>query len=144
MKNYVIFYLCVQFLLIISCEPQEVLVGGCIDRDALNYSYNADVDDGSCQYSNVVFYARYGYYTGIPITQIDVTVNGDYKGSLAATYPTAPSNCYAPGTVQYEIQDGEDVNWNVIITLANGASFTTGGTTRPSAFNECIKVNVTK
>jgi hypothetical protein len=137
-------FLLIPVLFIFSCELFELeLVGGCTDSKALNRDYKADDDDGSCEYSTVVFYGKYSYYGIFPIAKVDVTIDGSYAGSLSAVYPNGPSNCFASGTVQYEFNDGSSVSWNSVITLSNGVFYTAGGTISPNSSQDCIKVNAT-
>ena len=71
-------------------------VKGCTDMTALNYNSSAEDNDGSCTFSQMTFFARYGFYNGIPITSIDVTVNGNAAGTINTVYPV-PSMTSAPG-----------------------------------------------
>ncbi|UTW62212.1 hypothetical protein KFE98_19750 [bacterium SCSIO 12741] len=122
-----------------SCEYPK----GCTDSKAVNYDYEAHENDGSCEYSNVVFYAQYGYFSGVPVTRIEVNVEGNIVGAISATYPNGPGNCSAVGTVNYKFNDGESVDWSAIVYLANGASLVQNGVVSPNR-NECIVVNVTR
>ena len=144
MKKTRLLLLSVPLLFILSCDLLEPeLEGGCTDSRALNQDYTADFDDGSCEYSTVVFYGRYTYYGFVPIANIDITIDGSFKGSLTTVYPNGPSNCDAPGTVKHQFEDGSSVNWNAVITLSNGTYYTTGGTVSPSSTYSCIKINAT-
>ena len=123
----------------ISCETP-----GCTDDNALNYNFEANHNDGSCYYSTITFYAKYGFFNGIPINKIDVSVNGDFIESLSAVYPNGPGNCNANGTGKYQCQSGDPVDWNTIVYLANGATIFGSGNISPSSISSCIKVNVTR
>ena len=67
----------------------EVETGGCIEPTAINYDYNADYDDGSCVYSSdIVFYedvAAAVYFDILGVEWLDLSVNGEYIGTLDAT-----------------------------------------------------------
>lgn len=115
-----------------------------MDMNSLNYNAEAEESDGSCKYSTATFYARYGYYSGIPITSIDVNVNGNAAGTITAIYPTAPGNCAAQGTVAVGLTGSKSVEWNTIVHLANGGTVFGSGTTSALAGMECVKVNVTQ
>lgn len=146
MKTFKLLLLSIPLLFILSCDLlQPELEGGCTDSKALNQDFTADFDDGSCEYSTVVFYGRYVYYGPFlfSIAKVDVTIDGNYKGSLSAVYPNGPSNCDAPGTVKHEFEDGSSVNWNAVITLSNGTFYTAGGTVSPSSSQSCIRINAT-
>lgn len=126
--------------LLTSCKEK-----GCTDAKALNKDYNADVNDGSCIYSNVVFYASAGFFNGIPITKIDITINGNNIGTIPGTfYPSGPGNCSAQGTVSYRFLNGSGVDWNSTVYLASGATLFGSGQLSPSSVSDCIKVNVTR
>ncbi|WP_147377229.1 hypothetical protein [Mangrovibacterium diazotrophicum] len=127
-------------LFISSCEEKK----GCTDPNSLNYDFEAEASDGSCNYSTTTFYAKYGYFDGIPIVKVDVSVNGSNIGSINAVYPSGPGNCSAVGTIAYEFQSGESVDWNSEIVLANGAVLYSSGIVSPSSSSACIKVNVTR
>jgi len=123
--------------------PDPVL--GCLDINALNYNSLADTEDGSCRYSVATFYAKFNFFQGIPIVNIDVTINGEFIGSISDGFiwPNGPGNCSSQGTVPYQFLDSTPVDWNATLFLANGQSFSTGGIRTPSSSIECIKINVT-
>jgi hypothetical protein len=123
-----------------SCTRKK----GCMDTKALSYNSDAKKDNGSCTYSKVTFYAKYGYYNTIPITQVTINVKGNTLGNLSAVYPNGPGNCSAPGTLVYQFQDGQPADWNSTVKLANGATLFGSGTISPNRYEECIKVNVTQ
>jgi hypothetical protein len=116
---------------------------GCTDSRALNHDVDAEEDDGSCVYSEAVFYAQFGFFNGIPITQIDVSVEGSNIGVINAVYSGGPGNCFATGTAHYQFTNGESISWNTTAHLASGAQIFSSGTLRPTSI-ECIKVNVTR
>ena len=124
-----------------SCKKKT---RGCMDMNSLNYNAAAEESDGSCKFSTATFYARYGYYNGIPITSIDVNVNGSAVGTITSIYPTAPGNCGAQGTVGFGLAGSKSAAWNTVVHLANGATVFGSGTTAALAGVECVKVNVTQ
>lgn len=117
---------------------------GCTDSSALNLDVLATVNDGSCYYSNVIFYTSLLGINGVPIARIDVAINGESIGFIPGGffYPAGPTNCSGPATLSYQFRDGRRVNWNAVITLNNGFQFFTSGTVQPSRFEECIRINV--
>lgn len=126
---------------IFSCEKKK----GCTDPKALNRDYDAYVNDGSCKYSVVTFYSSAGFYNGIPITKIDVTINSSALGTIPGTfYPSGPGNCSAQGTVPFQFESGDKVDWNTTVYLASGATLFGSGQVSPSSGSDCIKVNVTR
>ncbi len=114
----------------------------CTDVTALNNQTGPKKD--ACRYSQVAFYASSGYYSGIPISKIDVTVNGNAVGTINYIYPNGPGNCSAQGIAKYQFVKGSKVDWNTIVYLANGATPVNSGTVSPSSALDCIKVNVTQ
>jgi hypothetical protein len=124
-------------------KKQKIL--GCTDFDSLSYNSDATIDDGSCTYSSVTFYARWNNFNYVPITRIEVLVNGEYMDTIPAIYYlNGPENCDAQGTVKYEFQNEERVNWSAIVYLADGAIVHNSGRVRPSSFARCMKINVTE
>ncbi len=86
----------VAFLLIgTSCKKNS----GCTDSSADNYDYNADVNDGSCEYSGqVMFYISSAY------NYVDVNCNGSSK-TITLYYPSG-ATCGAAGCATYEFPTG--------------------------------------
>lgn len=152
MKKIFIFFLTLLSISIIACNTdddtpnpvaEEVL--GCDDSNALNYNSNVDKNDGSCTYSKVTFYARFNTINSIPITKIEILVNGEMIGSInnGFVWPNSPGNCSATGTVSYNFSSNSSIDWNTNMFLASGQLFSTSGTKSPNKSSECIKINVT-
>ena len=128
---------------------------GCMDAGALNHDPLADLNDGSCRYSSVAFYAstnRYEYIPDpdanqlfiVPIKRIVVTVKGSTLGRHSAfTIRTVPSGCSAPGTLTYVLDSDKGVEWVAIVLLDNGRRLVRRGTVSPDSLRKCIAVNVT-
>ncbi len=117
---------------------------GCTDSKALNYDVSADKSDESCRYSTATFYASAGFFNGVPINRIDLSIEGSGAGTINAVYPAGPGNCSAPGTVIYQFENGSTVDWNSVVYLSNGQTLLGSGTASPSSYNECVKINVTQ
>jgi hypothetical protein len=148
--KHAFFLLALISTLAVSCTketdgtpPPAPEISGCTDSRAINYNPSATKDNGTCRYSDVTFYGAYGSYAGVPIMNVAVSVAGNPLGNLGIIYPSGPGNCSAPGTLSYSFQNGQPVDWNGTITLANGAVLFSSGTVTPSGLN-CIKVNVTR
>lgn len=105
----------------------------------------ADSDDGSCIYSDLTLYSRFNFFQNIPIVNIEITINGQYVGNIpnGFIWPNGPGNCSSTGTIQYQFQSSEAIDWNATIFLANGQTISTSGTKSPNRFSECIAVSVT-
>ncbi|MFM7710101.1 MAG: hypothetical protein ACKO5C_04235 [Ferruginibacter sp.] len=127
-----------SMLLFNSCEK------GCTDPKALNYKVTADKNDGSCQFSTATFYASAGFFNGVPINRIDLSIEGSGVGTINTIYPAGPGNCSAPGTVIYQFENSSTVDWNTVVYLNNGQTLFGSGTASPSSINACVKVNVTQ
>lgn len=142
MKNkYLIILLwSLSVVLVSSCSKKK----GCTDISARNHSFEAEEDNGSCVYSAATFYASSGYYAGIPIMKIDVTVDGNTIGSITSVYPGGPGNCSAQGTLSYTFESGKKVDWNATVHLASGGIIFGSGQAVPLSSQDCIKINVTR
>ena len=128
---------------------------GCTDRDALNYDSLADVDNGSCRFSRIGFYAsanQYEYVPNpeanqlfiIPIDSIVVAVDGSRLGTLRKHHPYGPpGSCNAPGVLIYVFDSGEESDWVAVVLLENGKKLIRSGTIRPHSSHKCITVDVT-
>ena len=115
---------------------------GCTDPKALNSDFDAKKDDGSCEYSKATFYARYGVNEGV--VKIDLMVNGNFVGSIdGVNWPSGPGNCSAIGTIPFQFENGETIDWNTLIYLSNGNKTSSSGELSPQSFSDCIKVNIT-
>jgi hypothetical protein len=127
--------LTVGVLSLSGCDPFGIFGGGdkprgCTDSRALNYSTTAAVDDGSCEYSRVIFYKA---VDGPPV---QVSVDGQPIGVIEAFYPAGPGNCSAPGNATYQLQDSRRKDWN-----AQSGPYLASGTVQASR-TECIRVRV--
>lgn len=141
MKSYYLVFCAVALSILFSCTKKT---RGCTDMNALNYNSSAEESDGSCTYSKITFYAKYGSFNGIPITSIDVSVNNNMIGTITSIYPAGPGNCDAQGTVAFSFSSASSYDWNTVVHLANGATIFGSGTTSPMAGVDCVKVNVTQ
>jgi len=114
---------------------------GCTDPKALNTNKQAKKDDGSCTYSAVTFYARYGVADGVQ--HVFLTIDGQEFGSIEGTnWPEGPDDCSAEGTISFQFNNSRPITWRAEI-LTKGEPLNTSGTVEPSHEAICIKVNVT-
>lgn len=113
-----------------ACEKKK----GCTDPKALNRDIDAEVDNGTCEYSTVIFYMS----VINPSRPVTVAVNGSAIGTITAQYPGGPGNCIAPGCVSYKFKSESKIDW--VATEPGGIIWT--GSVAPNAFTECIKVRV--
>ena len=144
LRNHSIAYFSILLILIsIQISSTSCRRKGCTDVNATNFDLDATKDNGSCTFSKSTFYAKYGYYMGIPITNIDLTINGNSVGTITAVYPNGPGNCNASGTVEYLFKNGKSVDWNTTVHLANSGTVYGSGVIMPG-IEDCLKVNVTK
>lgn len=152
MKTTYLFFAITVLLCLASCNndddataPAPAPVVGCMDSRSLNYNPIATIDNGDCAYSQVTFYGRYNAYnTALGpayIDHVEVFVEGNFIG-YTAHYPNGPGNCSSPGTVSYQFQDRNTVDWNSTVYLTNGMQLYWSGTVTPTPAG-CIKVNVT-
>lgn len=125
---------------IFSCEKEK----GCMDNSALNFDGFAEKEDGTCKFSRVSFFASAGFFNGIPITKIELELDGNYLGNISSIYPNGPGNCSATGTLSYEFQNGDSREWNSKVYLVSGAIIFGSGRISPSRTQECIRTNVTR
>jgi hypothetical protein len=114
---------------------------GCTDPKALNRDRHAKKDDGSCTYSTVTFYARYGVADGVE--HVFLTVDGQEVGSIvAANWPDGTDDCSAKGTISYQFKNSRPIQWRAEI-ITTGKTLNASGSVEPSPDAICIKVNVT-
>jgi len=123
-------YLAAILFLFSSCTKKK----GCTDTKAISYNSDAEVNDGSCEYSSVIFYMS----VINPSRPVTVSVNGNNIGTITSQFPSGPGNCSAPGCVTFKFKDGKKLDW--VATEPGGLIWT--GTIEPNSYSECIKVRV--
>lgn len=134
MKRVLISVLCIFTIVFTSNSCDDKPVKGCTDSKGLNKNFEAEIDDGSCNYSNVIFYMSV-INAARPVT---VTVAGNNIGMITSQFPNGPGNCSAPGCVVFKFKNGQRLDW--VATEPGGLIWT--GTIEPNSFSDCIKVRV--
>lgn len=84
---------------------EEDRVRGCTDERALNHDYGSNEDDGSCAYSQVIF------YRAADGPAVAVTVDTHPIGIIRDFDPSGPGDCSAPGGLTYQLEDGDRHRW---------------------------------
>jgi hypothetical protein len=104
-------------LVVTSCSKDKE---GCNDRRASNYDENVVIDDGSCIFTTVTFYADSSQVNGIPISSIDVTVNGAIIGSFNGFFNDGSQVCGATNTAVFPTNGESLVAWKATIYQLGG------------------------
>jgi len=147
MKKYLIIIIFLFSIINISCEkePQILEKPGCTNTRAINYDYSANVDNGTCEYSNVVFYSKYDMYNIngyiYQINNVEVSVNGNFIGNVTSYYPNGVSSCYATGCVTYQMITDKKIYWESTINLINHTPIYNSGSLTPYS-SDCLRVSV--
>ena len=113
-----------------SCKKTK----GCTDPKALNRNADAEVDNGSCNYSTAIFYMS----VINPARPVTVTVAGNNIGMITSQFPNGPGNCSAPGCAVFQFKSDQKLDW--VATEPGGLIWT--GTIEPNSFTDCIKIRV--
>jgi hypothetical protein len=123
MKN-VLFILAFASLAVISCSKDKE---GCNDRRASNYDSKVVVDDGSCIFTDLTFYADSSHIDGIAISKIEVTVNGSLIGSFNGYFNNGNQVCGATNTAVFETNGESEVAWSAVIYQLGGTTVSRSG-----------------
>lgn len=111
--------LAISLFVITSCSKDKE---GCNDRRASNYDQNVVVDDGSCIFTAVTFYADSNQVNGQSFSSIDVTVNGVVVGSFTGSgfFTDGSQVCGSPNTAVYNTNGESEVSWSAKINRDGG------------------------
>jgi hypothetical protein len=120
----VLVILTVAALAISSCSKDKE---GCNDRRASNYDEKVVVDNGSCIFTTVTFYADSSHVNGIAISSIDVTVNGAVIGSFNGFFNDGSQVCGATNTAVFPTNGESLVAWSAVIHQLGGTTVASSG-----------------
>ncbi|MGB0887904.1 MAG: hypothetical protein ACPGSL_07260 [Vicingaceae bacterium] len=111
--------LAISFFMITSCSKDKE---GCNDRRASNYDQNVVVDDGSCIFTAVTFYADSNQTNGFNFSSIDVIVNGDEIGTFNGSgfFTNGSQVCGSPNTAVFKTRGESEVRWTARINRDGG------------------------
>jgi len=122
-------------LVIASCSKDKE---GCNDRRASNYDENVVVDDGSCIFTKVSFYADSSEINGIPISEIEVTVNGAIIGTFNGYHLTGTDVCNATNTAVFETNGETSVDWSATVYQFGGTTVALSGSVTGIGTQGCV------
>lgn len=130
--------------LTLSCKDEETIIEGCTSGRAINFDPDAEVEDGSCQFSQAIFYAQFNVVNDERIGSIEISINGSRIGTIDQFYFNGISGCDdRRGTIPYRFQSGS-VAWAVEIFDLNGNLILDyRRSTAASPTESCIEINVT-
>ncbi len=123
---------------ITSCSKDKE---GCNDRRATNYDEYAVVDDGTCDFTTLTFYADSTHTNGLQVSSIDVTVDGTSIGSFTGYHPIGIQVCGTENTAIYKTQGETSVAWTATIHLFGGGTSSNSGTVNTSVNQACSIVH---
>ena len=127
--------LTVATLTITSCSKDKE---GCNDRRASNYDDKVVVDDGSCIFTAVTFYADSINLNGKGITNIDITVNGSVVGSFNGSYNSGNQICGETNTAVYNTNGESSVAWSAVIHQVDGVTVSSSGVFNGITSESCV------
>lgn len=117
---------------------------GCRESEALNYNPEAEKDDGTCNFTKFIFWARYNNYdvglNNYDVTSIDLKVGGSSTGNITSVYGASPA-CDAAGCITYHLTS-RSKSWSAIIHLENGDTVEKSGSIYASPNQECKGVQI--
>lgn len=87
--KYILF---IAMALTVGVGCKKKAVRGCTSSSAENYMATAEEDDGSCRFKGSLI-----VWTKPPCTNVNLYMDGAYKGELTATSNSAPQNCTSSG-----------------------------------------------
>lgn len=140
MRRVLIHILIIGFV-VTSCSKKE----GCSDPMAINHDASADkANNNLCSYTTATFYASSNTFTGAEVTEIILTIGqaDDTIGVIQSFNQPYPTDCFAPGTLQYEFKSGNSQVWFAQYRLAAGGVVTAQGDFEPSSTIDCLRIDI--
>jgi hypothetical protein len=122
-------------LAITSCSKDQE---GCNDTRARNFDVNVIVDDGSCVYTALTFYADSSQYNGKTISDIEITIDGAVVGNFNGFFTVGNQVCDATNTAIYDTRGDTSVSWSAIIYLNGGTIVTNSNTYNGISSETCV------
>ena len=124
--------------LIFSCSKKE----GCNYSEAVNYDEMVVIDDGSCRFSKLTFYADTTHINGTYIEHIDIYIDGEVVGTFDGMENLVTGVCDAPNTYVYDLDNGT-INWTSAIYLSDSTNtiLTSSGAATTAPNIPCIEIN---
>ena len=140
MKNLYLFAIILPLLF--SCSKKK----GCNYNQAVNYDKMVVVDDGSCTFTSLSFYADNDTINGKHVDFIEITVENNVIGSFSGKQSESGA-CNGSNTVSYAKGTDGTINWVSTIHLEGDTINPSGyliyksgaATTSPSL--PCIAIN---
>jgi hypothetical protein len=123
--------------LLFSCSKKK----GCNAKSAINYDPEAVIDDDSCIYSKLTFFADSTHINGNQIDHIDITINNQVIGTFSGMHAYGPGTCDADNTANYASIGESTVSWTSTIYMVSGSTFTRSGEVSTDASLSCIEVH---
>ena len=123
--------------LLFSCSKKE----GCNDRTATNYDDMVVVDDGSCSYTNITFFADSTHIEGDSIVEIKIEINSTVVDSFAGMHQFGPGNCGVSNTGNFATNGEPSVSWCSTIYLFSGGLKFRSGEVNTAANLACVEVH---
>ena len=130
--------LSVAALMVTSCSKDKE---GCNDRRASNYDEYAVIDNGTCNFTTLTFYADSTHTNGLQISSIDVSVGGTAVGSFSGYHFSGEQVCGTDRIAIYKTQGETSVSWTATINLFGGLTTSSSGTVNTSVNQPCAIVH---
>ncbi len=128
--------------LLFSCSKKK----GCNYSKAVNYDEMAVIDDGSCTFTKLTFYASNNYFFGQAVSLIEVEVKGTTNLGSFSGIQQAGGACGGVNIVTYDSDDEPEVSWVATIHLAADSTHAANtiynsGTAYTSPTLPCLEIN---
>lgn len=141
MKKLILFAILSQLLF--SCSKKK----GCNYSQAVNYDNMVVVDDGSCTFTSMSFYADQDTIGGKYVEFVDITIGNTAIGSFSGKQSESGA-CSGSNTTSYTNEKDGTINWISTIHLEGDSINPSGyllynsGSAATSPTIACIAINV--